>query len=237
MSGRRLRIVTWNCNGALRRKLTALEQFDADVLTVQECEDPARSADAAYRNWAGDYLWTGTDKNKGLGVFARNGVRLVAADLNVAPLELFLPCLVDDAPFLAVWTKQANSPTFKYIGQLWKFLATHRGFLDHPQALLAGDLNSNVQWDVWDRWWNHSDVVRELETLGLRSLYHRHHGLTQGNEPHPTFHLHRRPEKPYHIDYVFAAPAWRTTALEIGVAENWLAHSDHMPILAEVEEA
>lgn len=234
MHQRRLRIATWNCNGALRRKWPALERFDADVLTIQECEDPARSADAAYRAWAGDYLWTGADKNKGLGVFARKGVQLASVDLDPSPLELFLPCLLNDAPFLAVWTKEAKSPTFKYIGQFWKFIESHGDFLRHPLAVAAGDFNSNVQWDVWDRWWNHSDVVRELEARGLRSLYHHHQSLPQGGEPHPTFFLHRKPEKPYHIDYVFAAQAWRIEGLEIGAADEWLALSDHMPILAAV---
>lgn len=95
-------------------------------------------------------------------------------------------------------------------------------------------MDGKVQWDVWDRWWNHSDVVRELEARGLRSLYHHHQSLPQGGEPHPTFFLHRKPEKPYHIDYVFAAQAWRIEGLEIGAADEWLALSDHMPILAAV---
>lgn len=57
--------------GALRRKWSALEAFDADLLIIQECEDPALAKDAAYLEWAGHYLWTGPTKNKGIGVFAR----------------------------------------------------------------------------------------------------------------------------------------------------------------------
>ena len=96
--------------------------------------------------------------------------------------------------------------------------------------MLIGDLNSNVRWDVWDRWWNHSDVVRELGELGLRSLYHEHLAILQGNEPHPTFFLHRNLDKPYHIDYAFTGKAWGIQSVQVGTASEWLIHSDHMPL-------
>jgi exonuclease III len=51
-----MRIVTWNCNGALRKKLTEADALDADILVIQECEDSAQSTNA-YRAWASDYLW------------------------------------------------------------------------------------------------------------------------------------------------------------------------------------
>lgn len=71
-----IKVLTWNCNGALRRKRTALDVFDADLLIIQECEDPALAKDASYLEWAGHHLWAGTDKNKGVGVFARRGLSL-----------------------------------------------------------------------------------------------------------------------------------------------------------------
>ena len=201
MNKKSLRVVTWNCNGALRRKLERLAALQADVYVVQECEDPAQTKDVAYKTWGANHLWTGTNKNKGVGVFAPKELTLRAVSLDLAPLKLFLPCIIDgDWSLLATWTKQANSPNFGYIGQLWKFLQAHRAFLAHPRALLIGDLNSNTIWDEWDRWWNHSDVVRELSELGLESCYHRHFAEAQGRETQPTFFLHRSHEKPYHID-------------------------------------
>lgn len=170
-----IKLVTWNCNGDLRRKFQALERFDAELLVIQECEDPEQSKDSAYLDWAGHYLWTGPSKNKGIGVFARKGRDLDLEPLFLEPLRLFLPCRVDGIwPLLATWTQHANSPTFGYIGQLRKFLQAYRDFLNHGKAVLAGDLNSNVRWDKWDRWWNHSDVVNDLAAMGLRSVYHQH---------------------------------------------------------------
>lgn len=236
MNKKSLRVVTWNCNGALRRKLERLAALQADVYVVQECEDPAQTKDVAYKTWGANHLWTGTNKNKGVGVFAPKELTLRAVSLDLAPLKLFLPCIIDgDWPLLATWTKQANSPNFGYIGQLWKFLQAHRAFLAHPRALLIGDLNSNTIWDEWDRRWNHSDVVRKVSELGLESCYHRHFAEAQGREAQPTFFLHRSHEKPYHIDYGFSGPQRIVRRVEVGAIPDWLGESDHLPVTFELE--
>ena len=102
--------------------------------------------------------------------------------------------------------------------------------------MIAGDLNSNVRWDKWDRWWNHSDVVRELSEIGMESVYHRSRGIPQGEEPEPTFYLQRNLAKPYHIDYVFAPLQWLDACSAwVGDAEKWLQWSDHMPLLVRLD--
>jgi len=232
-----MKIVTWNCNGAFRNKHHALDDLGADILVIQECEDPSCS-DVKYREWTCDYLWAGENKNKGIGIFSKNGYELAALKWNADGLQSFLPCRVDDSVnLIGVWTKQANSPNFRYIGQLWKYLQLHKDKIGSGSTIICGDLNSNVQWDEWDRWWNHSDVVRELEEINIHSLYHQIMREEQGKESKPTLFLHRRLEKPYHIDYAFLSRnllIGDNNMIEVGSPEIWLKYSDHMPVVFSI---
>jgi len=244
-----MKIVSWNCNGALRKKTQGIDKLDADILIIQECEDPALST-KAYQKWAGDYLWVGNSKHKGIGVFPKNnnsikqqdwhgefeieglGSRRSSISWTTSDLRLFLPFVVNDSlNVLGVWTKGSDSEVFGYMGQFWKFLQIHKKNLSTNRQLIIGDFNSNKIWDKADRWWNHSDVVCELNDIGLISLFHHQYGEHQGEESVPTFFLHRNTEKPYHIDYAFISTDMANSSnIEIGGMRTWLSVSDHMPI-------
>lgn len=232
-----MKIVSWNCAGAMRNKLSAFSGISADIFVLQECENPQFSKDTAFKSWATNYLWVGENKNKGLAIVAKSNIKLTKLDWDSGQLQLFLPCLVnDDLTLVAVWTKQANSPNFQYIGQLWKYLQLHGDKLIQLKTLLLGDFNSNTRWDEWDRWWNHSDVVRHLSDVNIHSLYHKQFAEIQGAEITPTFYMHRQIEKPYHIDYAFLSKDLLGKAsLEIGKPDDWLRYSDHMPIQINIE--
>ncbi len=232
-----MKIVSWNCAGAMRKKFSALSEISADIFVLQECENPEFSKDDAFKAWATNYLWVGENKHKGLAVVAKGDIKLTQLDRDAGNLQLFLPCLLnDELTLVAIWTKQANSPNFQYIGQLWKYLQLHGDKLNRPKTLLLGDFNSNTRWDEWDRWWNHSDVVRHLTDANIHSLYHQQSVEIQGAETTPTFYMHRRIDKPYHIDYAFLSKdVLDRASLKIGAADDWLRHSDHMPLQITID--
>lgn len=229
-----MRIVSWNCNGALRKKLDAVRTLNADVYVIQECEDPERCTDKEYQAWAENHHWIGSNKNRGLGVFAKRDIVLAKHHLDQCSFELFLPCIIaGNIALLAVWTRY--SLTQRYIGQLWSFLQLHKEFLRCENAICIGDLNSNVCWDYKHQWWSHSHVVEELLDVGCSSIYHHERGEVQGQESTPTFFLHRRLDKPYHIDYAFLSQALLNgSSVEVGQPDNWLEYSDHMPLVVEL---
>jgi exonuclease III len=229
-----MKIVTWNCNGAFRNKFLEIARLDADVYIIQECENPKHSKDE-YLKWAENFLWIGENKHKGLGVFAKPSIQLTELNWQTNGLQLFLPVNVNNLfNLVAVWTKYANSPTFRYIGQLWKYLELHKMKMSATQTVLCGDFNSNKIWDVWDRWWNHSDVVRELASINMVSLYHLVMREEQGTESIPTFFHQHNIKKPYHIDFVFCSRELfnlDSNVLTVGNHNEWLTFSDHVPII------
>ncbi|MDR3705276.1 MAG: hypothetical protein P4L28_05155 [Paludibacteraceae bacterium] len=230
-----MKITTWNCNGAFRKKFKFLLKKDSDIYIVQECENPKETKDAEYTKWAENYLWIGDSKNKGVGIFAKNHIKLkplnwsnIYSDHSV---KYFLPCIINnDIQLLGIWNHFNNSPNFGYIGQFWKYLQINKN--EFSNIIIAGDFNSNSIWDEWDRWWNHSDVVTELNTIGINSLYHKFHNEELGKETTPTFYLQRKKEKPYHIDYFFASKAISSNVqnIEIDSFDEWIQISDHIPI-------
>ena len=236
----RLKIVTWNCNGAFRKKFEKISELNADVYVIQECEDPSKIADFNYQNWAKNHLWIGDTTNKGLGIFSRQGLGLQKLDwpkqFGDHSVKHFLPCSVNqEVKLLAVWTHRNNSPNFGYIGQFWKYLKINKEKLE--DAFVVGDFNSNVIWDEWDRWWNHSDVVRELQEIGTESFYHQYFNESQGKESRPTLYFRKSQERLYHIDFIFGSRKFIPSILkfEIGKHEDWIAFSDHMPVICELE--
>ena len=229
-----MKMITWNCNGALRKKFLNLSEFGAEIMVIQECEDPERSNDSTYKQWASNYVWTGDNKNKGLGIFCSDSTSLRENGRNRDGVKHFISSRVNDAfDLVAVWNHYNNSPTFGYIGQLWKYLQINKS--DMTNCIVAGDFNGNKIWDRPLRWWNHTDVVTEFEEIGIRSLYHEYFKESQGKETQPTFFLQRKIEKPYHIDYVFASRQIisEVASFQVASSNNWLERSDHLPIFIE----
>jgi len=231
-----MRVVSWNCNGALRRKFSQLDELNADLVVVQECENPTNST-ADYKQWAADFAWKGYPNGKGIGIFPRRGQSIEPLAWANGGFELFLPVKVAGLwEILAVWTQDAKPRSWSYIGQLNGYLELNSHRLGST-TVVVGDFNSNVQWDGSVAHGNHRTCVSTLEDRGLVSLYHYPKMQPQGDEPDATFFLQRNLEKPLHIDYVFAHSATIVGvngALEVGNPERWLPFSDHMPMVFEL---
>ncbi len=207
-----MKIVSWNCNGALRKKVDKIAALDANVYIIQECENPQTVSTEfkKYLEFSQNYIWDGENKHKGVGVFTRPNYKIKRVSLNHEwrgrSLKWFVPFRLSttrsEYKILGLWNHGADAKAFAYIGQSWLFLQNNKDFFRN--AIIAGDFNSNVIWDAWDRWWNHSDFVREMGELGLSSIYHSVRGDEQGKELLKTFYLQRNKDKKYHIDYMFA---------------------------------
>lgn len=227
-----MKIISWNCNQKFREKFKLLEEFDADILIIQECENPAESKLEEYKKWAQNYLWVGDNKHKGLGIFAKPEIELKKLGWSDEGYKLFLPFIINgEFDVVAVWTKAGTKKSNSYISQLWNYIQLNKGIIEDSKPMIIGDFNSNALWDKERKLGNHSDVVNALKKFDIHSLNHAKQKEPHGAETQPTIYMYRNIEKPYHIDYAFLPNSLLEDAdIEIGKAEVWLQHSDHMPL-------
>ena len=243
-----MRLVAWNCNMALERKIDVLLALEPDIAVVCECAEPARLRQRSRSPWIeGRPVWIGRNPHKGLAVFAFNGYRARLARSYHPSLRYVAPVHIDGPTtcnLLAVWAQNASAGGIRKhsLGPLRRALTRYRNFLSARAAVIAGDLNSNTIWDKPGWRINHSTKVRILEEeFGLVSAYHSIRGEAHGKESEPTLYWRDRTKDgpTYHIDYVFLPSAWigKVRHLSIGTFERWCGPglSDHAPVIVDVE--
>lgn len=214
-------------------KFNYISSLNADVYIIQECEDPAQST-GEYRSWASDFLWVGSSKSKGLGIFTKSDHSLKTLNWDLSGLAHFLPCSVNGTTkIIGVWTKCTKNPRLHYVDQIWGLLRRFEDDIADQQFILAGDFNSNACWDKKYGKRNHSQIVKSLEILGYQSVYHAIKGEQQGDELEPTLIRDFAGKRAYHIDYVFAKSGLidSVQSIEVGKPWHWRIHSDHMPVV------
>lgn len=232
-----MKIITWNCNMAFRRKAGIILEYKPDILVVQECEHPDKLKFSDGIIKPTDILWIGENKNKGLGIFSYSNFRFKLHRSHNPEFKLIAPVRVSDgqAGFMlyAVWANNPGDKDGAYVTQVWKALKHYNRIIRKKKTILVGDFNSNTIWDRPRREGNHSTVVKLLGAKGIHSVYHKHYAQEQGSEMHPTQYMYRHKDKPYHLDYFFASTdlIGNLEAVEVGDFESWKAYSDHVPII------
>jgi exodeoxyribonuclease III len=235
-----MRIITWNCNMALRKKVDLLNSYKPDILVIPECEHLDKFTYMVNSLQPQDRLWFGSNQNKGLGIFSYNGYRIKVHASHWPELKTIIPISVsrpDGKRFtlFAIWAYNPFDPDGTYVTQVWKAIHHYKYLVRRKDTLLVGDFNSNTIWDKPRRIGNHSHVVKLLEKKGIYSAYHRHFNQEQGKEIHPTLYMYRHKDKPYHIDYCFASEdiIRNLHSVQIGNYEYWAKYSDHVPVIVE----
>jgi len=232
-----MKIITWNCNMAFRKKADVILAYQPDILILPECECIERLVFNPDIEKPSDALWFGNNRHKGLAVLAYNNLKLTLLDDYNPAFQMIVPISVTGADvdfnLFAVWAYNPNDPDGRYVEQVWKAILDYDSLLSAKTTILAGDFNSNTIWDRKRRAGNHTNVVKYLEERGIHSAYHLHHQQIQGKELHPTFYLYKHQNKPYHLDYCFVSAdmAKGLQSVEVGEHDDWTKYSDHVPVM------
>jgi len=231
-----VRLAAWNCNQAFRRKQHQLLDLEPDIAVVPECVNPEEKGD--WSAWT-DWEWTGDDPHKGLAVFTRNGIT-ISDTAEIAEADHFLHMESDAFDVLAVWAmNDRENPRQRYIGQVHTALETYLGLVDE-NTVVAGDFNWNAMWDKSPNsplCGDFADVQAVLNENRLCSAYHAAQGDEFGEETEATFYMHKKEERPYHIDYAFVPRRLVESGVEVAVGgyDVWIDASDHVPLIVEMD--
>jgi endonuclease/exonuclease/phosphatase family metal-dependent hydrolase len=181
--------------------------------------------------------WVGSNPHKGLAIVAFGDHDYAVADCDTAELPWFIPLRIADLDLhvIAVWAC-VKTPQFRYVRVIHAALDSFEPFIRAAPTIMAGDFNSNTIWDKKHGTLDHTHLTARLHALGLRSLYHVQTGENHGEELTPTWYMYRNRAKGYHLDYAFAPePFIPNASLSIGHPDLWLPHSDHMPLIVEID--
>ncbi len=168
-------------------------------------------------------------------MFTRNDITITDTT-EIDKVDHFLQVETDVVDVLAVWAmNNQENPRRRYIGQVHTALETHPELVGENTAVV-GDFNWNVMWDESPNsplCGDFADVRESVNEDRLYSAYHAARGDDFGEETEATFYMHKKEERPYHIDYAFVPERESETGAEVvvGKYDDWIDASDHMPVL------
>jgi exonuclease III len=225
-----MRILTWNCDSSLARKLDPLLRLEPDVAVVQECEEDLRVPDGY------SYAWRGNNPRRGLGVLLRNdevNFESFARSEWTYFVPIALPAL--RIRLLATWAynHRANRFGAAYVGNPLVVLRdpSLSAWLREGRSIVAGDFNNSV---VFERpSVKFAQIDGCLRDLRLESAYHLSSGEKLGQEKLPTF-FPKNQGRACHIDYCFVHESLTVESVSVPQCAEWRCYSDHVPVIVDL---
>ena len=140
-----MKIITWNCNLNFAKKYQYLEDQDADILIIQECENLKEDFFPDQK-----FFWTGRIENKGLGILLKDKSARLHSSFN-QDLINFLPIETDTMKILGVWAYNHRAVKFgdNVSGNTFDAINHYKDWLsqDSKPSIFGGDFNNSIIWD------------------------------------------------------------------------------------------
>ena len=224
---------------AFRKKYQKVMELQPDLLVLQECEHKTKLQEHLSTVEYNQLIWFGKNPHKGVAVLSFNHVEIALSDQHNQEIDYVLPLklYIDNREInlFAIWAMpHQESRALSYVGQVWAAINYYTELLDED-SILIGDFNSNAMWDHKRKVGNHTQVMNFLNDRNIYSVYHQLTDILHGEEDHPTLYLTKNIDKPYHMDYCCASQRLinHQTSIEIGVYQDWIKLSDHMPLIID----
>lgn len=226
-----MRVVTWNCNLSLAKKLNCILELNPDVAVIQECEQDLKVPEGY------SYIWCGNNPRKGLGVLIKK-LRVILEPSRQKEWTYFLPISIPEKNLrlVATWAYNHRAVRFRaeYVGSSLEVINELSEWIAGGQSLVVGDFNNSIIWDKVKGKFNFADINATLNRLGLHSAYHHLTKYSFGAELSSTFYHTKNSEKGYHIDYCYVQDSLEIKSVEIPEYDDWKLKSDHVPVILDL---
>ena len=226
-----MRVVTWNCNLSLAKKLDSLLELEPDVSVIQECEQDLKLP------YGYSYIWCGNNPRKGLGVLTKN-LKVALEPTWRKEWAYFLPLSIPEKNLrlIATWSYNQRAVRFgtEYVGNSLEVITILSEWIAHGRSLMLGDFNNSIIWDKLKGKFNFANINSALNSLGLESAYHKITQDPYGNEVCSTFYHTKNVNKGYHIDYCYVHNTIKVDGLAIPCFDEWKSKSDHVPVILDL---
>lgn len=235
-----MRIISWNCNMAFRKKAGFILKEKPDILIIQESESQEKLKFTSNFEKPNDIFWFGNNQNKGLAIYSYSDFKISKLNCHNEEHKYIIPLSIKNENIefilIAIWC-QNPIYTGNYGVHTWNAIQNYKDLLQNKNVILVGDFNSSSIWDKLNREANHSNIVNFLENYKISSLYHLFYNEKQGKEKQNTLFLQKNIEKKYHIDYCFSSEFFtnKLKNISIGKYNDCIMYSDHMPIIIDFE--
>ncbi|MFC5449047.1 endonuclease/exonuclease/phosphatase family protein [Paenibacillus aestuarii] len=241
-----MRLITWNCNMAFRKKAESILKYSPDILVIQESEKLEQEFLNNLMLQPNQYFWYGDNKNKGMSVFNFSSeLSLTELEGTVENNRWIIPFNLTSKTynfnFFAVWAM--NHRGNQVIDKVRPIYRTFKGYSDYltVPAVLIGDFNNNVIWDYQHK--SHlgsfSDLLQLFREKDIYSCYHEYNQELFEQENQPTLLFRKNAVDPYHIDYFFCSKSILNNVNRVLIEkhEDWLHLSDHVPVIIDLKKA
>ena len=234
-----MKLITWNCQGAFRKKYSLVADLAPDLAVILECETLDKIPWKAGRPPTRAF-WYGDKPSKGVGIFSWTNLEFAPLAGFDASIRYCIPLQIT-APYafhlIAVWAMDHRQDNLSYSAQIFQAVGQYRPFIQAADTVMMGDFNSSKRGTPLSRIGNHTTLTTAIEDLWMVSAYHHYFHEKQQQEKCGTFYRSRRLDKPSHIDYAYIPVRWlrRLRKVEVGAPSVWLEQSDHCPVIVEIE--
>ena len=101
-----MKVITWNCNMAFRKKWKSIMTYKPDILVLQECEQESKYKPSELIPNHNQFIWIGENPNKGVGILAFNNYHIELSENYNPAFKYIIPIKVTgdyEFQLFAVW--------------------------------------------------------------------------------------------------------------------------------------